>query len=166
MNTEKMTNQLLKEERIAYKQALAKRKQSLKESKKSLEQRHKKEAKSTVQPAREKIKSPAQRLKEEKRALEQYRKEEKRALKNKQDGKNYVLSDFDFTFKRSPKYQKEFREVEVKYLYRDQAVTYYLFVRKNLNNQEALESAKNQIKNLIKTGEIRRYAKYFCRAVY
>lgn len=96
----------------------------------------------------------------------QFLKEEKRALKNKQDGKNYVLSDFDFTFKRSPKYQKEFREVEVKYHYRDQVVIYYLFVRKNLNNQETLESAKNQIKNLIKTGEIRRYAKYYCRAVY
>lgn len=105
-------------------------------------------------------------LKEEKRALKQYRAKEKRALNDRQNGKSYVLSDFDFTFKRSPKYQKEFSEVEAKYSYRGQTVTYYLFVRKNLNNEEALESAKNQIKNLIKTGEIRKYAKYFCRAVY
>lgn len=96
----------------------------------------------------------------------QFLKEEKRALKIKQEGKSYVLSDFDFRFKRSPKYQNEFREIEAKYLYRNQVVSYYLFVRKELSNKEALESAKNQIKNLIKTGEIRKYAKYFCRSVY
>lgn len=125
MNTNKESEQFLKEEKIAYRQSLKKeemvRKQSLKKKKKP--------------------------------------------LTNKQGDKNYVLSDFDLRFKNSPKYQKEFREVEVKYSYRNQAVIYYLFVRKELNNEEALASARNQIKHLIRTGEMKRYAKYFCHAM-
>ncbi len=86
---------------------------------------------------------------------------EQKALKAKVKGHNYDLNDFSFSFKEPPNYKKEFKEIVVKYFYRNEKITYFYFVRKEADNDTAIELAKNKVQEMIESGEILEYAKYF-----
>lgn len=103
---------------------------------------------------------------ENKREVSQFVNEEARALKDKETGKSYSISDFTFRFKRNGACKKEFKELVVNFLYKNEEIAYYCFVDANLNNIDAVNAAKEQIKRLISDGGITLYAKKYYQKFY
>ena len=91
---------------------------------------------------------------------------EAKALKDKENGRSYVITDFSFEFKPSIAYKKDFKEIVVKYLYKNKTISYYCFVRQSFTPNEALAIAKKQIEGLIKSGKMTSYAKMYYRKFY
>lgn len=105
-------------------------------------------------------------IKEEALALKNKEKEDAIALKNKENGKSYSISDFTFAFKSIPAYKEDFKEVEVKFTYKEDTIIYYCFVNVNFTQEEALDAAKDQIQQMIDNGAITYYAKLYYKKIH
>ncbi len=78
---------------------------------------------------------------------------------------DYSLKDFTFSFKDN-KDNTKFKEIEVRFPYKDLLVSYFIFVDKEIDDKSAMNFAKEKIKALINNGKIIYYAKHYYRSVH